>query len=128
MCGDTPGRGEGRNGSDRLITAIVLFDLPPGTTRARLLDLCRETAPDWRANPYLVRKNYLYDPEQRQGGGVYTWRDRAAAEHCLDEGFRARLAQRFGSAPRILFFETPVVVDNLLGQVLIEEPAPALTR
>ena len=111
-----------------MITAIVLFDLPAGTTRAKLLDLCRECARGMRANPFLVRKNYLYDPERGQGGGVYTWRDRAAAEHCLGPAFRAGVEERFGTKPRILFFETPVVVDNLLGQIMVTEAEPALTR
>lgn len=111
-----------------MITAIVLFDLPPGMTRTKLVEAYRETAWQWRANPYLVRKAYLFDAQRREAGGVYVWRDRAAAEHCLDDAFRSRLADRFGSTPRIAMFDTPMVVDNMLGQVVEPEPDLTLTR
>ncbi len=57
-----------------MITEIIVFDLPHGVTREEVMANYRRSAPGWRANPGLIRKNYLYDAESRKGGGVYLWR------------------------------------------------------
>ena len=44
-----------------MITEVVTFKLPRGLTREKLITNYRQTAPKWRENPDLVRKNYLYD-------------------------------------------------------------------
>ena len=105
-----------------MITEIVLFDLPPGLSRTQLLEMCRQTAPGWRANPYLLRMHYLHDPERGTAGGVYVWRNREAARH-WNEAFRAEVEARIGSRLRVMVFETPVLVDNQLGDTLEAEPA-----
>lgn len=42
-----------------MITEIIVFDLPEGMTREEVVANYRRSAPDWRANPDLIRKNYL---------------------------------------------------------------------
>ena len=54
-----------------MITEIVLFNLPEGMTREQVVPNYRQTTQKWRANPHLIRKNYLFNGEARQGGGVY---------------------------------------------------------
>ena len=108
-----------------MFTEIVLFDLPAGMTRAQVIENFHATAPHWRANPDLIRKNYLYDPDGNRGGGVYLWRDRAAAARWHDDGWRAMAKSRYGAGPRIEIFETPVLVDNALGKTLHAEPMAA---
>jgi hypothetical protein len=44
-----------------MITEVVTFKLPTGMTRDQLISNYRQTAPKWRDNPDLIRKNYLYD-------------------------------------------------------------------
>src|ERR687895_2152308 len=63
-----------------MITEVVTFKLPTGMTREQLISNYRQTAPKWRENPDLVRKNYLYDGTNGLGGGVYLWKDIAAGK------------------------------------------------
>ena len=58
-----------------MITEVVTFKLPTGMTREQLISNYRQTAPKWRENPDLIRKNYLYDGTNAVGGGVYLWKD-----------------------------------------------------
>ena len=62
-----------------MITEIVTFGIPDGMTRDDVLANYRRSAPTWRANPDLIRKNYIFDPETRPAGRVYLWRTRAGA-------------------------------------------------
>ena len=52
-----------------MITEIVTFPIPDGMTRAQVIANFKATVPGWSANPDLIRKNYLYDPEGGRGGG-----------------------------------------------------------
>jgi hypothetical protein len=85
-----------------VITEIVLFSLPEGMTREQVVAAFRDSAPKWRANPDLIRKNYLYDAEKRWHG----------------EEFRKLVRQRYGSDPVFQYFETPVVVDNVADKTV----------
>ena len=62
----------------------IAIDLPD-TSREEVMATHRRSAPGWRANPDLVRKNYLYDAERRKAGGVYLWRNMEAAQRGRNE-------------------------------------------
>ena len=94
-----------------MITAIVRFPLPPGTTGDDAKALFEKSAPNYRGVPGLVRKYYLYG-DDCSGGGVYLWQSRAAAERFYSDAWRNTIRQRYGTQPEILFFDTPVIVDN----------------
>ena len=94
-----------------MITAIVRFPLPPGTTGDDATSLFEKSAPNYRGVPGLVRKYYLYG-DDCSGGGVYLWHSRDAAERFYSEAWRNTIRQRYGTQPEILFFDTPVIVDN----------------
>ena len=100
-----------------MITALVRFPLPAGTTRDAAKALYEASAPVYRAAPGLVRKYYLFD-ETPSGGGVYLWRDRASAEAFYTPEWRAGLKARLGAEPEVTLFETPVIVDNVLGETV----------
>ena len=106
-----------------MITELVLFDLPADMSREDLLAKYRSTAPKWQANPDLIRKTYVYDPERRQGGGVYLWRDVDAARRWHDDEWRSFVVELYGSEPVIRYFETPLVVDNAAGEIVEEAAA-----
>lgn len=95
-----------------MITEIVTFEIPEGMGREQVVALFEESAEIWRAHPKLHRKNYLYDPDARVAGGVYTWDNVADAKEAHGEAFLARVAETFGSTPSFQYFETPVVVQN----------------
>ena len=101
-----------------MITEIVTFKLPDGMTREEAAANFEKTAPGWRANPDLIRKNYLVDAKNGVGGGVYLWRERAHAEKWHGEEFRKKVKEIYGSEPKSQFFDTPIVVDNIAGEIV----------
>ena len=103
---------------ERMITEIVTFRLPEGASREEVFRNFEQTAPTWQQNPDLIRKHYLYDAENGVAGGVYLWRTRAHAEKWHGPAFREKVRVRYGAEPESQFFETPVVVDNLAGEIV----------
>ena len=74
-----------------MITEVITFGIPDGMTREEVVANFRRSAPGWRANPDLIRKNYLYDAEGRRAGGAYLWRDIAAARRAYDQAWLERV-------------------------------------
>ena len=106
-----------------MITAIVNFKLPKDIDAKKAAQLFEASVPKYRGLKGLVRKYYLYDAATNTGGGVYLWKSRAEAEAVYTPQWKAYIAERYGAAPEIRFFETPVIVDNEAPRIL--EPLPA---
>lgn len=103
-----------------MITAIVRFKLPATVDAAKAAELFKGSAPKYEALKGLVRKYYLFDAENRTGGGCYLWESREAAERVYSAEWRKMITDRYGSPPEISFFETPVIVDNALGKTTLD--------
>ena len=103
-----------------MITAIVQFPLPEPLTLEEATEVFRSTAPIYRGVPGLVRKMYLLSEDGRTAGGVYLWETREAAERAYGEEWRRRVVERYGAEPRVTYFASPVVVDNLSGEILAD--------
>ncbi len=93
-----------------MIVAIVRFPLDPPLSLDDARAAYAASAPTYQQLDGLHRKYYLRSPDGSIGGGVYLWRDRAAAEAVYDAAWRARLTERYGE-PVVEFFDCPVVVD-----------------
>ena len=107
-----------------MITEIVIFDIPDGMTREEVVTNYHRSAPKWRANADLIRKNYLYDADKRRAGGVYLWRSMQAARRAHDAAWLDRVGRTHGSEPIVQYFETPLVADNAIGRTIVDgEPA-----
>jgi hypothetical protein len=107
-------------GGAAMITAIVRFKLPADIDAAKAAELFRGSAPKYEGLKGLVRKYYLFDAESRTGGGCYLWESREAAERVYNAEWRKMITDRYGAAPEISFFETPVIVDNSLGKTTLD--------
>ena len=59
----------------------------------------RRSAPAWRANPDLIRRAYLFDPETRRAGAVYLWRSMDAARRARDAAWLEPVRRTYGSEP-----------------------------
>jgi hypothetical protein len=94
-----------------VITAIVRFPLPKGTSLEHAKAFFEKSVATYKAAPGLIRKYYLFG-EDRTGGGVYLWDGREAADRQYTPAWRSMIHQKFGSAPEITYYETPVIVDN----------------
>ena len=102
-----------------MFTEIVRFTIPEGLSREAVLEGYEKSARTiWRECPDLIRKNYLLDMDARVGGGVYLWRRREDAAKWHGEAFRTRIRATFGVEPVCELFETPVLVDNMAGEVV----------
>ena len=101
-----------------MITAVVQFKLNEGTSLEDATAIFQSTAPRYRGMSGLVRKYYLFDPENGKGGGCYLFENRAAAEKVFDASWRALIRDKYGAEPIIQYFETPVVVDNVSGEII----------
>jgi len=103
-----------------MITAIVRFKLPAHIDAAEAEELFKGSAPKYRGVSGLVRKYYLFDAESHTGGGCYLWESREAAERVYNAEWRKMIADRYGAAPEINYFETPVIVDNAIGKTTLD--------
>ncbi|MGD9885661.1 monooxygenase [Reyranella sp.] len=110
-----------------MITEIITFGIPEGMTREEVVANYRRSAPGWRANSDLIRKNYLYDAGTRRAGGVYLWRTMEAARRAREVAWLERVRRTYGSEPVVQYFDTPLVADNVVGQT-IDEGGPAVAR
>ena len=99
-----------------MITTIVQFKLPDGTSLEAATELFEKSAPMYRTMNGLVRKYYLFG-EDGTAGGAYLWESRQAAEAVYTDEWREMVTERYGAAPEVRYFETPVIVDNTLGEI-----------
>jgi hypothetical protein len=99
-----------------VITAIVLYDLPPSIG----LEECRahfaEIAPDFLNIPGVVRKHFICDRDGNVAGGVYMWESEEAAETFYTGEWLTGIRRRYGTEPRIRYFETVALTDKATGR------------
>ena len=103
-----------------MITVIVYFRLPDGMIREEIISKFEQTAQKWRDNQDLIRINYLIDLDSGIAGGVYLWKEKIHAEIWLGAEFRKMVKDNYGEAPTLQFFETPIVLDNVTGNITKE--------
>ncbi len=101
-----------------MITALVQFDLPEPVTPEKAKALFSGSAPNYLGLDGLVRKYYLLSQDGRTAGGVYLWRSREAAERLYNEAWEQMIEGRYGARPTVTYFHSPVIVDNLAGEIL----------
>lgn len=102
-----------------MITAICSFPLRPGLTRAQAVKEMKESLPMYRGRAGLIRKYICIDLEQGRGCGIYLWEDRQSADSYFADVVPA-IRRQIGADPQVTFFDTPVVLDNGTGEVIIE--------
>lgn len=103
-----------------MITALVQFSLPKPITVAEAKAIFASTAPRYLGMDGLIRKYYVLSEDGQTAGGVYLWASRAAAERMYDGAWRAFVQEKYGTEPRLTYFETPVLVDNVSQEIVQE--------
>ncbi|HMK34660.1 MAG TPA: YdhR family protein [Desulfomonilaceae bacterium] len=103
-----------------MITALVQFKLPQPVTREKAQEVFLTTAPKYRGVQGLIRKYYLLSEDGKTGGGVYLWRSREDAELVYTDDWKKFIAEKYGAEPTVSYFATPVVVDNLIGEIITD--------
>jgi hypothetical protein len=100
-----------------MITTVVNFKLPAPVSRDKARELYLGTAPKYREVAGLVRKYYLLTEDGSTGGGVYLWKSRAAAENLFTAEWKRFIKERYGAEPVVTYYDSPVLVDNLTGEI-----------
>ena len=90
-----------------MITAIVRFPLPKGMTLDDAKAGYEKSVPNYQGAPGLV----LFG-QDHIGGGVYLWQRKEAAEKMYSAAWKKMIKERYGTAPEITYYDTPVIVDN----------------
>ena len=101
-----------------MITALVQFKLPERMTVEQARAVFASTAPRYLAMQGLVRKHYILSEDGLTAGGVYPWQTRADAERVYDAAWREFIRGKYHTDPVVTYFDTPVMVDNVAGQVV----------
>jgi len=109
-----------------MITAITTIRLPQPVTREEARRIFLSTAPTYRGVPGLFRKCYVLSEDGSHVGGYYLWRSRADAEALYTESWKTFVRGTYNTEPVITFFDSPVVVDNVLGAILRDDEPEAL--
>ena len=104
-----------------MITAIATFQLPKPITLEDARTIFQSTAPKYQDVAGLVRKYYLLSQDGSTVGGVYLWNSRTEAEELYIEAWRAFVRDKYGTDPSVIYMDTPVVVDNLSNEILVDE-------
>lgn len=104
-----------------MIIAITAFNLLKPITREEARRIFLSTAPTYQGVPGLFRKHYVLSEDGLTAGGVYLWNSKAEAEAMYTEAWRAFVRGKYGTEPRVTYFDSPVTVDNVAQQVLTDE-------
>jgi hypothetical protein len=98
-----------------MITALVQFKLPQPISLEKAREIFSSTAPKYRNTPGLLRKYYILSQDGETAGGVYLWRSRQDAEDLFTEEWKKFIFEKYAAQPSVVYFESPVVVDNVAG-------------
>jgi hypothetical protein len=103
-----------------MITALVQFKLPQPVTSEKAKEIFLSTALKYRDVQGLIRKYYLLSEDGKTAGGVYLWKSLEDAEKLYTAEWRKFIADKYGAEPTLHYFATPVVVDNLIGEIITD--------
>ncbi len=101
-----------------MITALVQFRLPKPLSRDEAQEIFSSTAPRYRDFQGLIRKYYVLSEDGVTAGGVYLWQSRKDAERLYTDEWKKFIVEKYGSEPSVTYFESPIIVDNLTGEIL----------
>ncbi|MFO7578242.1 MAG: YdhR family protein, partial [Pelovirga sp.] len=75
------------------------------------------SAPNYRNQPGLVRKQYLLSEDGKTAGGIYCWTSRQDAEALFTDSWKELVRGKYGADPSLAYFDNPVTVDNLTDEI-----------
>ncbi len=101
-----------------MITALVEFTLPQPITSSQAKEIFLSTAHKYQGMPGLLRKYYFLTSDGAKAGGIYLWKSREDADRVYTEEWKSFVRGKYGSNPSLTFLETPVVVDNVLNEII----------
>ncbi len=100
-----------------MIAVLVQIKLPNPITRDAACETFMSTAPKYREVEGLVRKHYILSQDGLTAGGVYIWNSQEDAERLYTKEWREFIQDKYGTLPNVTYFENPVIVDNVSGDI-----------
>jgi hypothetical protein len=104
-----------------MITVIVEFKLPEPMSVAQARETFLTTAPKYKDMPGLIRKYYFLSEDGSKAGGIYLWHSREDANRVYTEEWKAFIRGKYRTDPGLTYLECPVVVDNVLHEVIADK-------
>ena len=95
-----------------MITAIVLYDLPPEIDHEACRQHFLKIAPDFLDVPGFIRKQFIHDVNSNAAGGSYIWKDLESAKAFYSGAWLDGIRKRYRCEPRITYFETFAIADQ----------------
>lgn len=87
---------------------VITRFAPLESTPQQVLDLFEDSVSRFASREDLAGKAYLLGRDGRSGGAVYFWRSEEAPEVVFDEGWRARVRERYGVEPEVNIYDSPI--------------------
>jgi heme-degrading monooxygenase HmoA len=112
--GGTPAQADGAN-----VSTLVAITVPAGIGKARLVQEFQAAIPTYRAVPGLLRKHFIITDDGRFGG-IYFWKDRAAADQWFNAAWKERVRTTYGSEATLEWFDTVILTPS---KVIANQPA-----
>lgn len=103
-----------------MITSIVQFKLQQPISREKACEIFSDTAPKYRDVQGLIRKYYILSQDGGTAGGVYLWNSQEDAERLYTDEWKKFIFDKYGALPSVTYFESPVVVDNAIGDIVTD--------
>jgi len=103
-----------------MITALVQFALPEPLSREKACEIFTSTAEKYRDIQGLIRKYYVLSEDGRTAGGVYLWKKQEDAEHLYTDEWKQFILDKYGALPSVTYFESPVIVDNVMDEIVTD--------
>lgn len=103
-----------------MITALVQFRLPQPITRDKAREAFSSSASKYTAVEGLIRKYFVLSQDGGTAGGMYLWHSLEEAERFYTDEWKKSIGRKYGTPPSVTYFESPVVVDNLVGEIVVD--------
>jgi hypothetical protein len=103
-----------------MITAFTQFKLPHPLTREDAREIFAGTAPKYQVIQGLIRKYYILSKDGGMAGGIYLWNSQEDAERLYTNEWKQFILEKYGAEPSVTYFESPVVVDNITGEIVVD--------
>jgi hypothetical protein len=101
--------------------AYVRVTLPTPVSQEVAAERARSGAAYYEGVAGLLAKHYLRSSDGSTVGGIYLWESKDIGEAFFEGEWRERIAQLNGSEPEIVWFEAPVVIDNVHGEIFSDD-------
>jgi hypothetical protein len=95
---------------DTPVTTLVVVKTPPGVTRTMIEQGFIKSVPLYEKVPGLIRKYFTVN--DAGFGGMYLWKNRAAAEAWYSVAWRDQCKARYGSECQLTYFDSPLQIEG----------------